>query len=432
MIWLIASIAVAGPFAWSPPLEAPPPHAALIADPPEPAEGRAAFEPAAAPALAGGPDLVSYGYLGHWSANLDRVPWHALSHVALFAAEVDRTGHLVATERWRLAPEAVRRGHAHDVRVHLTVACFDGRTLGAVLGSSPTRTTLVNSLREWVERTGAHGVNVDFEGVPASRRDALTSFVRQLDKEIGEVVVAVPAAGWWRSYDLQGLSRVADLYVMAYDYHWGGSSHAGPVDPLRAGRGTVWAGVNAFSVTRTIDDVVAAGADPAHVILGLPLYGRRWPVDADTVPAKATGQGRALTFDRAAELAGSVPRRLEPDAQSLRLYHDGTQVWYGDVETLRQRIVTVRQRTPFAGVGFWTLNYASDPALWRMVNAERRLTKPRVTTMMQLSDADNSRPNPGWGFVAVGAIVLGLLCRLGTRASPEGTRCYSGRRGESR
>ncbi len=374
----------------------------------------------------GGPDLWSYGYLQADRADLDRVPLHALSHVALFAAGVDEAGALQGTSAWELAPELVARAAPRGVRVHLAVACFDERTLTRLLGRSSARTSLVVGLRRWLALTGAHGVNLDFEAVPRSRKAELLTLVRELEAAVDDVVVAVPAVDHRGAWDLQGLSRHADLYVMAYDYHWAGSSHAGPVDPLRAGPGTVWEDVNPWSITRTIDDVLAAGADPAHLVLGLPLYGREWPVTGDRIPAPTTGRGRAVPFDVAWERARDLPTRLEPDSTSRVLFEQGRQLWFGDTETVRRRIREVRDHTTWAGVGFWSVDQLSDPAFWRSVDRERRVTSVRGHSEVR----DLART---WLPRAIaGAGVLLLLARLLGAISTLWVRWYSGRRGEMR
>ena len=270
-----------------------------------------------------------------------------------------------------------------------------------------------------------------FEGVPRGATCGICcGSCRTFGLTSTEVVVRFPPP-FSRPTILQGLSRDADLYVMAYDYHWNGSSHAGPVDPLRSGAGTVWEGVNALSISSTIDEVTAAGADPAHVIVGLPLYGRAWPVSADVIPAPAVGRGRSIPFDTAWQLAAAGRRRIEPDSQSLVAYVDGRQLWFGDAMTVRQRIRGIKQQTTFAGVGFWALNHASDPAFWKMVAEERIVDSATSLTNLprRVPVASGRSSRPVVVIFAVG--VLGVLCWvLGARSTPS-TRWYSGRRGET-
>ncbi|MEM6929332.1 MAG: glycosyl hydrolase family 18 protein, partial [Myxococcota bacterium] len=367
----------------------------------------------------GGPDLWSYGYVQATHADPTRVPFHALSHVALFAAHVDATGTLRTTDQWARAEALVAAGRPYGVRVHLVVACFEPKVLDRLLGHSSARSNLIVALQRWLDRTGAHGVNLDFEGLPRSRRRAMFTFVRELEAAVDEVVVAVPAVDHRGAWDLQGLSRHADLYVMAYDYHWAGSSHAGPVDPLRAGPGTVWQDVNPWSIARTIDDVLAAGADPAHLILGLPLYGRRWPVTGDRVPAPTTGRGQSVTFEAAWQDARGRPRRVERDSASRVVFDGDTQLWFGDEMTVRQRLREIRQKTTWAGVGFWSLGYVSDPGFWSAIAEERRVTDERPTR------------DPASRWIPLASFLM-LLGGLLVATSTPWTRWYSGRRGETR
>ncbi len=324
------------------------------------------------PRIGSSPALRVYGYLAYWDADLPSVQWDEITDLALFNANATSTGGLTSTENWDDAASAVALADPYGVRVHLVVTNFDSDSLETLLGSAAYRDDLIAELSSWVTATGAHGVNVDFESLPAGRRTQMVTLVQDLAAEVGEVVLAIPAVDWGGSWDVATLSQSADLFIMGYDYHWSGSSYAGPSDPLHAGTGTVWSGINSYSLSRTVDDYLAQGADPTRTMLGLPLYGRRWPVSANAVPAGTLATGSTVLFRDAAGEESTHGRYFEPDSASPYTFDGADQIWYGDLDSVQERIAYVRDDTALSGIGFWALHYTDDPAFWQMVHDETR------------------------------------------------------------
>src|SRR5690606_17946974 len=132
------------------------------------------------------------------------------------------------------------------------------------------------------------------------------------------------------------LSQHADLFIMGYGYHWSGSSNAGPTDPLVSGSGTVWPAQH--SLTWTTEDYLAKGADPARVILGLPLYGLRYPVSNDNVPTASNGTGTSVFMRDGVAEAAVHGSSFEPGSRSRWTYNGTQQVWYPDIDTVEERV----------------------------------------------------------------------------------------------
>lgn len=359
---LLALIAV--PARGADPTPPPGPHAAHAAEPPMFRDGGFP-RPVPLPAVTPGPDAIVYGYQAYWSNDLETVPWDQLSHLAVFSAGATSTGALTDTSRWALTDEAVAMAAPYGVKVHLCVTNFDPASLGTLLGSATHRQTLIDNLVDWVDQTGAHGVNVDFEGLPLAQKQNMVTFTKDLDAVVDEVVLATPAVDWSGAWDYSELTKYADLFIMGYGYHWSGSSYAGPNDPLYGG--SPWA---QHSLSWTLDDYRANDADPARVILGLPLYGIRWPVGSNTVPAAATGSGSSVVFSTAWAEAATHGRQYDAVSHTPYWYDGTRQGWYGDVDTLRERIAYTIDEG-FGGIGFWALHYdGDDPDLWAMVAEE--------------------------------------------------------------
>ena len=334
--------------------------------------------PQVLPPVTNGPDLKVYGYVAYWDDDLNTVPWDQLSHLALFNADVDTAGNLSNTARWDQAAAAVAMGQPYGVDVHLAITNFNTSELETLLGNPAARANLITQLATWESTTGVAGINVDFEGMPSSRRAEMVQFVTDLDAVVGDVVLATPAVDWSNAWDEAALTDHADLFIMGYGYHWSGSAESGPTDPLYAGPGTAWSFDR--SLSRTVQDYLSTGAAADRIILGLPLYGRAYYTANNNVPTDSNGDGGALFWSDAMDDMASTPGTFEPTGSSVYYYTDGQQHWTNDVDTVRERI-QYAVAEGIGGIGFWALNYDDeDAALWSMVQTETTFTPADTDT----------------------------------------------------
>lgn len=321
--------------------------------------------PGLLPDVTDGPHEKVYGYLAYWDDDLNTVPWDDLTGVALFSANSDSAGTLTNTSRWDLAEEAVSIAELYGVRVHLCITNFSSSSIEAFLSSSSARQSLIDELESWVDQTGADGVNIDFEGLPYSVKDEMVEFTKDLEAAVGDVVLATPAVDWDGSWDFDQLNLYADMFIMGYDYHYGGSSEAGPVDPLYGG--DPW---NKYALDWTVADYLQWGANPDRVILGLPLYGKKWPVNSNSIPAAATGDGSSVLYAESQAEAAQYGMSWEENSETPYWYDGSHQGWYANQESLELRIQYALAEG-LGGIGFWALNYdQEDEDLWAMIRAE--------------------------------------------------------------
>ena len=308
-----------------------------------------------------GPTVKVYGYQAYWAQDLDAVPWDDLTHLAIFSAGSDSNGDLSTTSRWDSTADAVAIAEDYGVRVHLCVTNFNTTSLEQFLGNPTARQHLIDQLVDWQNQTGAHGVNIDFEGMPSSRRQEMVDFVIDLEAAVGEVALATPAVDWSDAWDYATLSQHSDLFIMGYGYHWSGSSNAGPTDPLYGGNGTPW---SQWSLSWTVDDYLAKGADPDRVILGLPLYGNSYPTANNDVPTSNLGSGSAIFYEEANALAATHGEFYEAGSLSPYTFDGSEQTWYPTADSVLERI-DYAMDADIGGFGFWALHYdETDPALW--------------------------------------------------------------------
>jgi len=172
-----------------------------------------------------------------------------LSDVLIFSARLDREGHPVlegSTETWK---GAVERIHATGARAWLTVVndrvgggptvLKDADIVHRLIGDDAARAAHAAEIAALAQGLGVDGVDIDYENLPASERDAMTAFARALGSRLrdaglrlsmtvqpkrGNVSSRGPGATDWRE-----LCRIADrMQVMLYNEH-NASTGPGPV-----------------------------------------------------------------------------------------------------------------------------------------------------------------------------------------------------------
>lgn len=335
------------------------------------------------------PDVTVYGYWPYWGDGLDTLYWDQLTHVAIFSVELQSNGSFANTSRWHnVAAQAMQLAAPYGVRVHLCFTSFSDTITNAVLGSAALRTTAVNNLASLVNQYGAHGVNIDIEGMDSTHFTNLVLFVQELDRAVGDVTLATPAVDWSNAYDYDRLADESDgLFIMGYDYHWRTSPTAGPVDPLYGGG--PWSQI---SLHATVDDYLGS-ADPDRVILGLPLYGYRWPTASDAIAASATGSASTVLYEDFPALMATHGRRWDSTTRSPWVWDGSGQAWAPDEDSVHERVSYALDRG-LSGVGFWALHYdGDDPALWSRL-------RPLTTT----GAVDEPDPPAGDSAAPVGPI----------------------------
>ncbi len=211
---------------------------------------------------------------------------------------------------------------------------------------------LVNEMVAAIRFDGFGGINLDFEGMAPSDRAPFTAFVEQLATALHAhgaklIVDLVPhdfagVNAYSAAYDVAAIGKVADFAdLMAYDQHGSGGS-PGPV------AGLDWD--NAI-LQATLPDL-----NPAHVLLGIPLYGRAWG-SLGGASAYSNVLYNALAIPGARvdyDFSAQTPFIVSPDG-SLTTYFD-------DADSLSRKIALVRTYR-LAGIAAWRLGF-EDPGFW--------------------------------------------------------------------
>lgn len=313
---------------------------------------RAALRRPADQSLPGpGPWVAAY-HVPYDTASLRAVQARAasLDQVVAFAYSAGPDGTLQGED-----PE-ILTGAVRGEKMVLLVANTAGGSFstGAVrtlLASPAARQTAIGQIVARVEKLGAAGAQVDFEGVPASQRQEFTTFIQDLARALqtrGRTLsVAVPAKTgdnpgdpWSGAFDYAALGAAADfIYIMAYDQHY----MDGPPGPVA---GLPWT----ERVVRYAVFTIPAG----KIVLGIPGYGYDW----------GKSDVRARGWPRMRQHLQQMQADIRWDsemAENVATYHttEPRVAWFPDGRSVAAKL-KLAQAYNLRGIALWRLGFEDD------------------------------------------------------------------------
>jgi spore germination protein YaaH len=235
----------------------------------------------------------------------------------------------------------------------------DPEKSGRFLRNTDSRDNAIRQVLALASLYKVDGINVDFENLLDSDKDALTQFVRELTPLLREqgVVVSIDV-NTLGCYDRKALGEAVDFVVlMAYDQHWAGGSEAGSVAELD------W-------VDRTVRSFLNVIPEE-KLILGIPFYTRLWKEDAgEDGKIKLTSQALSMAAINKILKENKAPVRW--DETSGQFYSEYKKegatykVWLEDENSINLRTSLV-QKYGLAGAAAWRLEFEL-PSVWPRIS----------------------------------------------------------------
>jgi spore germination protein YaaH len=279
---------------------------------------------------------------------------------------LEKNGCLTYNFEWSVASQtAIERiisiCTAHDIPIHPLIAGGSVKAMQNLFGFAENHQRFFTNLSYFLIKYNATGVNIDFEGIPASCRNNFTRWFQILQENLTisfpdemELSIDVPAItkdsteDWGGWCDYRALGQIADkLMVMTYDAH-GGWSEPGEVAP------TSWVKQCLIYTIHTVPI--------EKIFMGIPQYGYDWSSDPDW---ENWGFGYEFFADRV-EQYGGTPTRTEDGHELLFEYLDDNgynhTAYYCDAETTWAK-ETFLSQYPIGGYCYWHLS-SGDPAAW--------------------------------------------------------------------
>lgn len=285
---------------------------------------------------------------------------HAITELSPVWYTPTDDGELVRNDESDTGP-VVAQAQEHDLRLIPAISNFrDGRWDADVIHEIVTDPDLarahVDSIVDVVSAEGWDGIDLDYEMLRSSDRDAYAAFVGTLadrlhamDRRLTVTVQAKTAdqgtADFHAAQDYEALGAAADeVRVMAYDHHWS-TSDPGPIAPLG------W-----------VEDVVEytlSRVPPEKVSLGIGAYGYDW----------TQGQGTDVMGGDAVALAERYAATVQWDAEAQAPWFtytepDGTAhtVWYENARSIGLK-ADLAARMGIERVFVWKLG-GEQPQIW--------------------------------------------------------------------
>ncbi len=311
-------------------------------------------------------EKVVYGWHPYWVGSAyNNYDWDLLSHMSFFSYEVDETsGNALSTHGWSTS-DAVDSALANGVKVTLCVTLFGGSDLATFLSNSTSKQTLITNLINLVQSRGAHGVNIDFEGLPSSQKTNFANFMVDLSNQMhaaipgSEVSTVLYAVDWNDVFDFNIMASAVDHFiVMGYAYYYQGSGNTGPCDPLYH-----FGSSYNYTLSKTTTYYLDKGCPKDKFILGLPYYGYEWQTTSLSIPSATTANGVARTFAYVKNnTSGNYSvSNYTWDADSytdIFAFNNGAnrQCFIALEDAFEKRLDFVNQ-TGIGGIGIWALGY---------------------------------------------------------------------------
>jgi spore germination protein YaaH len=349
---------------------------------------------------------ITYGWYPYWmgTAYYD-FDYSLLSDVAYFSYEVNSQNGTPDDIYYWLTTEIVDKAHAAGSRIHLTATLFSGHE--TFFANPEAQSTFIDSIVSLVAYREADGVNIDFEVVPSSVKNELTALMHNLSEALkayrsdAQLSIALPAVDWSNSFDVAAMADAVNYFIiMGYEYHWSGSAYAGPGAPKN--NGGIW---SAIDLTRSVNSYLEKGVPREQLVLGLPYYGRDWPVVAGAVPVQTEGSGSPKIYS-AVRNDFNENEKLWDEHSSVSYYNytEGTQnrqCWFNDTASLALIYDMIKMKD-IAGMGIWALGYDGDyPDLWKLLE-EKFTNEANIRTSGTFSDMGGPKGdyynNEDWQF----------------------------------
>ena len=307
-------------------------------------------------------EIKLFGWFAWWNFDTSKLysKYKYFSHVSPFWFKVDDDGSVIPIKSiGDTFKNFVSFAQDKGIKVVPTVICHSSSLIKLILNNQTSR-DVVEEIAKVVEDYGFDGVNIDFERVYSSDRQAFVSFLRRLKlrlKQIGDKEVSVDVFPKTRDvvtgYDYEKIAEVVDyVVIMAYDYHYPGGS-PGPVAPI-------W----------WIQDIIeyALTKVPSNkLIIGIPAYGIDWPVG---------GTGKAVTYGSAISRAKALRVKVLYDYKEGEYHYSYTagrrrhEVWFSGPASHLDRLKLIK-KFGLKYVAVWYVGI-EDSSFWNALDEVNR------------------------------------------------------------
>ena len=296
----------------------------------------------------------AYPYISTWVLE-QTLPY--LTYLYIFSYGFDTDGNLIAPaldDSWMISMAG-----DYGVAPVMTLTPlgpdgnFNNSLITAVVNDYAARENLRNQIMIQMEERGFEGLDIDFEYIPASDREAFVDFVAYMKEGVSSLgypvsVALAPKTSatqtglLYEGKDYPALGAIAD-YVLLMTYEWGYTY--GP--PMA---------VAPINKVREVVDYAVTEIPPDKIHLGIPNYGYDWPLPFVRGTTKAETIGNVQAVQRAIEYG--VPIQFSDSARSPFYFYENEniqhEVWFEDVRSMDVTFELIKEYG-LRGAGYWNL-----------------------------------------------------------------------------
>lgn len=230
---------------------------------------------------------------------------------------------------------------------------FNNNLITSIVQNPDRRETLIEQLITVMTEKNYQGVDVDFEYIMASDRDAFTQFVALLTDRLHTLGFTVSVALapktsadqpglLYEGKDYPALGAIADS-VLLMTYEWG----------YKYGPNMAVAPLN---MVRRVVEYALSEIAPEKINMGIPNYGYDWPLPFVRNETVATTIGNVEAIQIA--IQNDTEIQFDDIAQSPFFQYTREnilhEVWYEDVRSIQAKFDLIKEYN-LRGAGYWQL-----------------------------------------------------------------------------
>lgn len=250
---------------------------------------------------------------------------------------------------------------------------FSSELAHTVLNSANLQENLINNMLQILSQKGYRGLNIDFEYLYPSDKEAYNEFLRNVVNRLRPLGYSVSTAIapkysrnqkglLYEAHDYRAHGEIVDFVViMTYEWGWSG----GP--PMA---------VAPLSEVKKVIQYALTEMPKEKIMMGMPLYGYDW-----TLPYVEGGKwAKTLSPQQAVERAAQNGVAIQFDEKAQSPYYEYTDrdgkkhiVWFEDARSVKAKYNLVEE-LGLRGVSYWVLGNPF-PQNWLVLHDQFNIQK---------------------------------------------------------
>lgn len=215
-----------------------------------------------------------------------------------------------------------------------TISSSNADTISEILNDDQLSQMHRNEIVHIVSDNNFDGIEIDYEHLAPSDKDAFTTFTKLLSEDLhaigAKLIITLDPRSEVSYQDWEALGTYADsLRIMAYDYHWS-TTNPGPLAPIE------W--VQEVTNRATV-------IPREKRILGIGLYGYEWNEEEGSI--------RALSLNAIQDRISEGASVIRTNGTSPSIYTATSEIWFEDSVSVSEKIALAQ--ASYSGVCYWSL-----------------------------------------------------------------------------